>query len=432
MIQEKPSRAAHPHHRNARKDCCCSAWQAARLVGCILASACFIIGLVTLSVGMVGLVELDPSGPAMVGNVAVVDQPSAEGDRGSYISQQQVGNAITSQPLRPAVSPSPPPPSPLRLALPLQEMFPPAPPPQLLYSSPSLPPSPSPQPPPPSPPPPPPPHKAPTRSPPPLPPYDEAHPERFVELLNQQVRAGGPSSDLAGGKAGVLLHLFDQINDPMYPWLPCSPTTKWCAKQGDRFSATLVNAGQPHLYNNQAGGVVLANKYGAESVLCAYPGDAGSMKKLCDPPGRSDTCIPGCFSKGTNGDPEWCVPKHQEVTFSCAWRPRDLDGMLNVHRASLKREHQKDAHLPKCFKCYNEVVLSTAEWVKRLPGTIAAFFVQKNTSVTERAAIVDTRRKFLLRYHVLPETRVPMLEWDVSDLLVSNSNRSSGPFRLVR
>jgi len=63
-----------------------------------------------------------------------------------------------------------------------------------------------------------------------------------------------PSDDVAA--AGVLVRLFDKINDARSPWLPC-PRSLWCAKFGDRFSATLVNAELPHLYNDWAGGMVL-------------------------------------------------------------------------------------------------------------------------------------------------------------------------------
>jgi len=224
-----------------------------------------------------------------------------------------------------------------------------------------------------------------------------------------------PSDDVAA--AGVLVRLFDKIDDARSPWLPC-PRSLWCAKFGDRFSATLVNAELPHLYNDWAGGMVLdtsvtpsaqqadeshpfnqkqseairsnqkqadeSHPFGANEsagtptfgvLSCSYPGDGSTMKRLCDPPGQSAACTPGCGGRGTNSGPAWCDPT-AGVEVNCAWRPTDLSGMMRHHQANMRRKHAADARLPSCFKCYNEVVLDSAAAARQLPDIVAAFFVQ--------------------------------------------------------
>ena len=65
------------------------------------------------------------------------------------------------------------------------------------------------------------------------------------------------SGDVEG--AGVLLRQFDKNNALKEPWLPCPQEgpDSWCAKFSDRWSALMMNALVPHLYDNN-GGVVLA------------------------------------------------------------------------------------------------------------------------------------------------------------------------------
>ena len=155
--------------------------------------------------------------------------------------------------------------------------------------------------PPPPPPPPPPPHP-----PPPSPPFPPPPPgATFLRRLNQQFVEGGPSPSLRG--CGVLLHQVDamdvgrvSVGSPAganpTPWLPCPRREGvWCAKYGDRISASVVNQRVPFSYSDTAPGFVVSP--GAR-VLCSYPNDGGTMSKTCAsapsaaPWTRTD-CVPG-------------------------------------------------------------------------------------------------------------------------------------------
>ena len=118
------------------------------------------------------------------------------------------------------------------------------------------------------------------------------------------------SGDVGG--AGLLLRQFDKNNDRTHPWLPCprDGPDSWCGKiageacmhisivspaclarvsmilassplllHSDRWSALLVNALSPHLYDNN-GGLVLAS---TAKLFCAYPedGDSSHESKVC-------------------------------------------------------------------------------------------------------------------------------------------------------
>ena len=134
-----------------------------------------------------------------------------------------------------------------------------------------------------------------TFAPPPPPPAPLTRAER-VARLNERFRHGAPSSDLAA--AGVLARQFDTLDDPVHPWLPC-PADQWCAGFGDRWPASIINAGARHLYYGDGkGGVLIAPTV---SIFCAYAEDGNSMdgSKVCNPLGGDGvSCIPGCYPKG--------------------------------------------------------------------------------------------------------------------------------------
>ena len=45
-------------------------------------------------------------------------------------------------------------------------------------------------------------------------------------------------------------------------------------------------------------------------VLCSYTSDGGTMTKICQPPGVTDKCIPGCWGMhdvNTGARQGWCA-----------------------------------------------------------------------------------------------------------------------------
>ena len=136
--------------------------------------------------------------------------------------------------------------------------------------------------------------------------------------------------------SGVLVHVFDQLEDWGHSrgFAPCH--SGWCADSFQFESCTIVNSLLPHLFGRGAG-VVLSP---ATRVSCAFPADGGTQgKSLSQVCGR-----PACSRK------RW---------WGCAFPAHQLADMM---RAQL-------AHNPAG---YNEVVVSVIEWDEHLPDVIEA------------------------------------------------------------
>ena len=151
----------------------------------------------------------------------------------------------------------------------------------------------------------------------------------MVELLNFQWIHGEPSKSL--DRAGVLVHVFDNT-EASEPWLPC-PQTSWCARFGDRISASMINQHLPGMFAANGlppTGIVLSSQL--TRVLCSYFADGGSMNKQCDGP-PTEGCVPGCIDKFHH----WCDSRDVRVfdrnvdVYHCAYTPEDLDAMLQRH-----------------------------------------------------------------------------------------------------
>ena len=314
--------------------------------------------------------------------------------------------------------PPPPPPPPPQPSPP-----PPAPPPPMPPWWPSPPPSPCPPPPPPP---------WPLTPPPPLPPSlpSPLAPSAAdtVAVLNARFRSGGPEarSD-ALHDVGVLISQFDELSRPAKPWLFVE--TPSYAQYADRRSATLVYASMPHgtggwsasgqipLFGtalvgderDDVGGFVLAPEAfsGEGGVLCGYPYDPHTFNYRCEPPGLSESCVPGCCCGGSSGAPEWVrgfIGAH--AYFQDAYRPTALRDMLADFG---KRPSQGG-------RGYNEIVVGEARWHTRLPHSFEAFFYPLTSNCRRRPECEAHTRAvhadFLRDY---PGSAVPLLSLDPSN-----------------
>lgn len=113
------------------------------------------------------------------------------------------------------------------------------------------------------------------------------------------------------------------------------------------------------------------------------------MNKLCDPPGVSATCVPGCY----NGEPNWCSADN---IWDCgAWKPTDLKQMLTMQTAAPYT--------------YNEVVIGTTAWLEDPVNAIEAFFytgeAQANAARAAHATMVED--------HPEAASKIPVLRLDL-------------------
>ena len=159
-------------------------------------------------------------------------------------------------------------------------------------------PPPRPPPPPPLPPPPPPPSGVPRPPPPPPSPLAPPPGGQVIERMNFRFREGRPSNDLDW--IGVILHQFDESEDPDSAWKRCPDFCHGfgqkcgCAFIKDRLAAQAVmsrmpktNKGAIPLWSEKMGGVVF--KPSSTRLFCAYPGECVAVSAF--EPRLTNFCI---------------------------------------------------------------------------------------------------------------------------------------------
>lgn len=257
-------------------------------------------------------------------------------------------------------------------------------------------------------------------SPPQSPPPDSKATGKVVQLVNKRYSEGRPSNDIL--EAGLFIHQLDAYDDsnPLSPWMPC-PRGAECEAVGDRFSATVISQRTPFVYDQDVGGFVLESS--TLEIFCAWAHDGGTENRLCYPPGKSDTCTPGCgpavYEKDYGGPPKWCDEADINDPYKwCPWRPNQLqnfryqhDNLWPLRQSYFGCHPNNDDHHQKCL--YNEVVVSAETWVKALPHTVSAvFFMKQRAGTHHEFEMRKIHREFLLEYG-LNEADVPLLSLDL-------------------
>ena len=85
---------------------------------------------------------------------------------------------------------------------------------------------------------------------------------------------GTPSNHIS--LAGLLVHCFDQTEDPQELWKPC--TSGYCKQFGGWWSASIINTKQHNTYGGS--GIIMSPKY--TKVLCSHWADMGTMENGCN------------------------------------------------------------------------------------------------------------------------------------------------------
>jgi hypothetical protein len=156
-------------------------------------------------------------------------------------------------------------------------------------------------------------------------------------------------------------------------------------------STTLVNQRLIHVYGNEDVSGIVLDPFEAE-LLCAYGNDGGTMTKLCDPPGISATCLPGCYQ----GTPNWCT---RDSVYDCAWKRDNVSEMLRLQMGAPYT--------------YNEFVLGTERWKQDPVAAIEAFFFVRGSPLTESKA--RDAHASLVVDRPDAAARVPILSMDLGD-----------------
>jgi len=191
----------------------------------------------------------------------------------------------------------------------------------------------------------------------------------ILDRLNRQYAMSKPSNNWT--EAGVLAHVIDWAPEDK-PWLPCAAdgSQSWCTNWSDRISSSMVSptrctSNQDCLYAGGGvrppfGGLIYSTSALYDAVLCSWALDGDTSDRLCDPPGNSTSCIPGCYglsSSTDKGKPIWCTTPPS--TNWCPYEPWRVAEMMQMW------ELQRD---------FNEVVVDAASFRARIPDAIEMFF----------------------------------------------------------
>ena len=158
----------------------------------------------------------------------------------------------------------------------------------------------------------------------------------------------------------------------------------------------MINTQLVHLYSDRAGFVLAPTAAAEASLLCAYPGDGGTMSKLCKPPRvERGVCVPGCYS---DSEPSWCPDESR--WWHCNYPPERLDQMMRV-QVTNKAEN------------YNEILLDVHALTPTWPGGIEAiFYVPGSGAWPETARAVH--RQFVLAFGEAAAGSIPLLQLDLT------------------
>ena len=96
----------------------------------------------------------------------------------------------------------------------------------------------------------------------------------MLDDVNRRFTEGRPADTLHD--AGVLIHMFDNLEDSSDGWHVCR--TGWCAGF-DHMSCSLINAQLPVLFNYGVG-IILSS---ATAYECSYTADGSRPRYSCLP-----------------------------------------------------------------------------------------------------------------------------------------------------
>ena len=118
-------------------------------------------------------------------------------------------------------------------------------------------------------------------------------------------------------------------------------------------------------------------------------GSGGTRARVCDPPGESDKCTPGC----TDVYHTWCdgISKADVWYYGDPWKPEMLQIMLEGYR-----------HRAPPWNTHNELVIDAEHSDSQLPGAVEAFWYPLTTgcqtSTKCKAYTERQHAKFLMEY----------------------------------
>lgn len=226
-----------------------------------------------------------------------------------------------------------------------------------------------------------------------------------------------------------MVRIFDETENMVQPWLPCDETH--CQQWRDRFAASIIGkyydattqAKLPKIglfdrlqlgVSNAQGMIINPSAEGVdECIMCGYGADAGSRSRICFPPGRTETCLPGCVRDADN-ELFWCSGQPANHDVWCGgkpWKRNDLGTMLEFYKGRQQSYAEDAFHVWHGNELYNEIVIDSECIGSHLPNAIEAFFY---SNIDDKGRVTKAHERFLVEFKLTPDD-VPLLALDVEN-----------------
>ena len=176
-----------------------------------------------------------------------------------------------------------------------------------------------------------------------------------------------------------------------------------------RLSCSLASLNVPATFDLEGWGgtvgVVVRPDVTRKCILCSWAWDGWTDLRGCN---RSSGCVPGCVGTVHPSHDVYAATEYVWAGWG-PYKPREGLRFMIEEQQRQRWAWPWNQHTGRTK--YNELVLSSACWLRHLPSLVLAFYVTHRATPADIASVVATRDEFLRNYS-LPAATAPLVAYD--------------------
>ena len=176
-----------------------------------------------------------------------------------------------------------------------------------------------------------------------------------------------------------------------------------------RLSCSLASLNVPATFDLEGWGgtvgVVVRPDVTRKCVLCSWAWDGWTDLRGCN---RSSGCVPGCVGTVHPSHDVYAATEYVWAGWG-PYKPREGLRFMIEEQQRQRWAWPWNQHTGRTK--YNELVLSSACWLRHLPSLVLAFYVTHRATPFDIDLVVATRDEFLRNYS-LPAATAPLVAYD--------------------
>ena len=176
-----------------------------------------------------------------------------------------------------------------------------------------------------------------------------------------------------------------------------------------RLSCSLASLNVPATFDLEGWGgtvgVVVRPDVTRKCVLCSWAWDGWTDLRGCN---RSSGCVPGCVGTVHPSHDVYAATEYVWAGWG-PYKPREGLRFMIEEQQRQRWAWPWNQHTGRTK--YNELVLSSACWLRHLPSLVLAFYVTHRATPFDIDLVVATRAEFLRNYS-LPAATAPLVAYD--------------------